>query len=234
MNIDKKFIEENLLTVKNKLNSALLKKHNVQIPHINLFMIYNELKNIPKCKACNNETIFVSFAKGFTTYCSYSCSANCKENNDNKKKTNLERYGVENVMQLSHNLRRREQTNLKKYGHIYYHQSDIGKQHLVNIGQYNSDADRTNWEIYKKRVAEHTNKNDLSILENIDKRGLCGIAGSYQLDHKYSVYAGFKNNILPYIIGNIENLEMLTWEENNKKRITCSITIEELFNKIYG
>ena len=59
----------------------------------------------------------------------------------------------------------------------------------------------------------------LSVLENSDKlRGLCGVEGAYQLDHIIPIQYGFDNNIPPEIIGHIDNLQFIPWEENNAKR----------------
>lgn len=57
----------------------------------------------------------------------------------------------------------------------------------------------------------------------------------YQLDHKFSILQGFKNNISPEIISSYVNLEMLPAYENESKQDKCSITKEqlmEMYNKI--
>jgi len=82
-------------------------------------------------------------------------------------------------------------------------------------------------ELYVKEVMKYTNKQNLSLLENFDKRGRF----SYHLDHKYSISEGWKNNILPYIIGSIYNLEMLEWNKNISKGAKCSTTLDEIINK---
>lgn len=84
---------------------------------------------------------------------------------------------------------------------------------------------------YKKKVLSVTNKQPIDELENYNKRGTYKNNDTYHLDHKYSIIEGFKNNILPEIIGDIKNLEFIPWKENLKKRAKCSITIEELINK---
>ncbi len=52
------------------------------------------------------------------------------------------------------------------------------------------------------------------------------------LDHKYSVSEGFKNNIPVYIIGSHHNLEVIDGIDNIKKSSKCSITKEELTEKV--
>jgi DNA-binding transcriptional MerR regulator len=83
---------------------------------------------------------------------------------------------------------------------------------------------------YKNDVMRITKQQPIHKLINYEKRGNSGVEGAYHLDHKYSIIEGFKNNISPTIIGNMKNLEFITWEENIKKRTKCSITINELIN----
>ena len=76
----------------------------------------------------------------------------------------------------------------------------------------------SDWEKYKVDVRRITETQPIQLLENYDKRGVCGQEGAYQLDHIYSIFKGFKNQVPPSIVGHIDNLQMITWEENNKKR----------------
>lgn len=85
------------------------------------------------------------------------------------------------------------------------------------------------FKLYRKRVIYYTNKQKIETLPFYDKRGKTGSIGAYQLDHKFSILEGFKLGVEPKIIGNINNLEFISWEDNNKKSSKCSITLEELF-----
>lgn len=80
---------------------------------------------------------------------------------------------------------------------------------------------------YRRKIAYLSNKMAF-ILDNVEKRGCSGVKDAYQLDHKYSVFEGFKNGVSPEIISSKFNLQFIPWEENNKKGSTCSITLEEL------
>lgn len=73
------------------------------------------------------------------------------------------------------------------------------------------------WKAYKIDVWRLTNKQPLHLLENYDKRGVNGEEGAYTLDHKVSIRKGFLENIPAEKIANIENLQMLPWEENITK-----------------
>ena len=48
------------------------------------------------------------------------------------------------------------------------------------------------------------------------------------LDHKYSVFKAFENNIDPKIVGHWKNLEIKTILENHTKYTKCSIELNEL------
>lgn len=87
------------------------------------------------------------------------------------------------------------------------------------------DIEYIEFKKYRRKVYYWTSKNDLTKLENYDKRGRTG----YHLDHKYSIAEGFKNKIPPKIIGNIDNLEFLLYTDNVKKGTSCSITKEKLY-----
>lgn len=86
-----------------------------------------------------------------------------------------------------------------------------------------------NFKDYAKLVWRYTNQNDLSVLENIELRGQAEY--NYHLDHKYSIFQGFKDNIPAEIIGNICNLEMLLSGQNLSKNRKCGLSKNELLSK---
>jgi hypothetical protein len=51
----------------------------------------------------------------------------------------------------------------------------------------------------------------------------------HHIDHKFSVYAGYMQDISLNIIGNRNNLEPILARDNWKKSVGCSITKEQLF-----
>jgi hypothetical protein len=98
----------------------------------------------------------------------------------------------------------------------------------INYNDYLDCADE--FYQYELAVLKYTRRQDISKLENFEKRGNSGVEGAYHLDHKYSLIEGFRNGVKPEIIGNIKNLEFIPWKDNIKKRAKCSITINELIN----
>jgi hypothetical protein len=71
-------------------------------------------------------------------------------------------------------------------------------------------------------ITTRKNKNKIKFIE------LRGKKFKKALDHKFSVIDGFKNNVDPKIMANINNLEIIDESLNNYKRGKSSITLEEL------
>lgn len=86
--------------------------------------------------------------------------------------------------------------------------------------------------VYYVKVWMITEDNDLTTLKNHEKRGF----RKYHLDHIYSISEGFKNNIPPEAIGNIENLRFIHHKKNIKKGgevdNDAKLLIEKIIKKI--
>jgi len=90
-------------------------------------------------------------------------------------------------------------------------------------------SQKNNFERYKYLVTYFTSKNDLKSLEHFDKRGRAkNSTERYQLDHIYSVFDGFHNNVPPEIIGHIGNLRFIPWHENVSKNYRSDFSLKEL------
>jgi predicted DNA-binding protein YlxM (UPF0122 family) len=90
------------------------------------------------------------------------------------------------------------------------------------------------YEKYRRKVYSLTRAKNkyIKLLPNYEKRGGTGVVGAYHLDHKFSISKGFGLSIPPEIIANIHNLEFMPWKNNISKNGRCSITLEELYQKI--
>ena len=66
--------------------------------------------------------------------------------------------------------------------------------------------------------------------DSIDPFGLRG--PGYHLDHIFSKKAGFLQGVDPYIIGHRHNLRVISAHENCTKSAKCSITLNQLLEKI--
>lgn len=90
----------------------------------------------------------------------------------------------------------------------------------------------TEYERYQQKVYKQTEKMIRKYKDKIVNIDLRGRKHGYQIDHKYSVLEGFKNNIDPYIVSHVKNLEILKDNDNTRKLDKCSITLEELIEEI--
>lgn len=76
---------------------------------------------------------------------------------------------------------------------------------------------KTEWKKYRRNAWKITNTQPLHELPNIENRGYKNM----HLDHKISIWYGFKNNIPFEVIGHISNLEMIPYKDNMLKGTKC-------------
>jgi len=86
---------------------------------------------------------------------------------------------------------------------------------------------KTDWELYREQVLNHTYKSWQHHQDKINPLGL-ERGSEYELDHKFSITEGFKQGVDPAVIGHFSNLELIPKSVNRSKRIGCSITLEDL------
>lgn len=88
-------------------------------------------EKIKKCRYCGKEAEFKSFSLGYKDICD---SKECKHKHriETVKKTNLEKYGVENVSQLESIKKKKIETVLKHYGVCDYLNSEQNKHNMYD------------------------------------------------------------------------------------------------------
>lgn len=157
--------------------------------------------------------------------------SNCDYIEINRKtfQTCVEKYGDHYARTEEFKIKR-EQTCLLKYGVL--NPFLLVKEFNIKNGKWTPDYMLNDKELYNRMVFKFQQKfkKEINFLDNFDKRG----AGSeeYHLDHKYSRHQGFMDCILPQYIGHICNLEMIPGSKNTSKGSKCSITKDELFEKV--
>lgn len=228
--------------IRKELDEMLINTDFVTI-HELIYHIYYDFKvEIPYCLICGeNKVNFNGFKKLYGKTCSTSCQAKhaarkCIEkinymtdedknsyymNQQEKRlKTFNEKYGVSNPMQIK---------NVAELNHKAMRQTNIDSGRWLNF-----DIIKDEYTKYRKQVEYITNQQDWKSLTNSHKRGSIKIEGSYHLDHRYSIFQGFKDDIPAEIIGSIFNLEMIPARENSCVKLEkCSITKEELYELYY-
>lgn len=194
------------------------------------------------CEQCNTN---FETKKESRRFCGPICSRQWSANNRSeswKKKASEAKKGKNNPMYGVSQTNSNSLANLNRKGMIGKH-TEESKQKISNaltgivrseetkrkISEANSkwlpdDPQYEEFKKYRRKVYYWTNKNDLTQLKNYDKRSLTG----WHLDHKYSIAEGFKNDVPPQLLGQLQNLQMLPSKENCSKGTDCSISLEEL------
>jgi hypothetical protein len=189
-------------------------------------LIFPEAKNV-KCKCCTNKVKFSSTRFEYSSCCSSSCMTKYQMNEltpwtkerkskmvKNIRETNIEKYGVSNPAKLKEVQDKMKETRIKN-------------------GNMLEPKTREDFKMYSYYVWLETYKHQNKLIDR-EKRGRCGIEGAYNLDHLVSVYDGFQNNIPTYIIGSINNLKYIPWEENLSKNKNSSIEIRDLLESFFN
>ena len=160
------------------------------------------------------------------------------------KERKIKRHGsLENAKRKK--VEKIQKTMLDKYGVLWNSQIPMVKEIMVKNASLTKikkmflsvEEIKNDYTYYVKLVKHITKHQNLSILENHEKRGKYknhDKQNVYHLDHNFSIFEGFINNIPPYIIGNICNLSFIPALENIRKNKSSSISKEELFNKFFN
>lgn len=86
-------------------------------PQEKIYCYVNNIENKVLCKTCKkNTTKFKTFESGYQLYCSLSCSNSDDDKKENTRKSNLEKYGVDNPSKLESTKDKVKKSNLEKYG----------------------------------------------------------------------------------------------------------------------
>jgi len=88
---------------------------------------------------------------------------------------------------------------------------------------------KTDYEKYWREVSKFTNRVSKTLIENFEIKGV-----DWHLDHVYSISDGWRNGVLPEIIGHHVNLRFIPAIDNLKKNKKSHITQEELLEKYYA
>ena len=134
-----------------------LKEHNLTFSKLR-YLLTNRLNEKPCCKVCGKLLKKYEYRK--TYYCSVACSRKDEENNEKRKQTNLEKYGVENPNQNKEIREKSKQTCLKKYGVEYSSQTDKVKEKIKQtcLKKYGGNAPACNKEIQEKMKSTNIEK----------------------------------------------------------------------------
>lgn len=93
-----------------------------------------------------------------------------------------------------------------------------------------SKNEKNDFEIYKGKVLYFTKFSWKFFYKDILNKQNTIRSKQFHLDHRLSIFEGFKKGILPIYVGSPYNLELLNCSENCSKSFKSSIKEEDLFN----
>jgi len=111
---------------------------------------------------------------------------------------------------------------------ICYRQNNVGANHPNWKNYTNEELEK--YTVYRNNVIQLSNHNFRKFYYIINPNKLKRAKYKFHLDHIYSVADGFKNNISPEIISNLNNLQMLWWKDNISKKDKSEITKQLLYH----
>ena len=134
------------------------------------------------------------------------------------KETCIKKYGSDNPSKVKKFQQKRVQTIIDKYGVEHYSKTVEYRKLQEELGKWIPLEFKSDFEIYRMFVWKETNKHIKKLF--IDWNGKCYYTNENLLvnkkeynnplyatiEHKISIFDGFKNKIDPEIIGNIDNL----------------------------
>lgn len=191
------------------------------------------LKEPYYCQKCVK--VFKTYDTNLIKYGSKNVSGS-KIIKERKKETNLKNWGVENVFQNEQIKEKCKETLEEKYGVSFYtrtqeYRDKSEKTRIIKNSKIFSEEE-IDFKKYKKLVRSYTriSRNELfkkwNGLDYYDDENLSGNfifdpsrSNDYPtIDHKISIFEGFKNNINPEKIGHIDNLCITKRINNSSKR----------------
>lgn len=183
---------------------------------------YTDLKNIHiECIDCGKLVFFKGIRRNRHITKEYFCRS-CAHKNLPTWNTGLANTNHPGILKIG------------KASKKYWNDSDAKKKHRLQMearGHWTPLSAKTKWQQYKQLCWMYTNQNDLSSIENYDRRVHTTGGSGYTLDHMFSIFEGFKRGIVPWIIGSIVNLQCISCTENSVKNKKCSISEKELYER---
>ncbi len=169
-----------------KLNNHIIKIHGKKY----YYDKWLKTKDEDKCKECGKQTEFTGRITGKYSGYRLCCSKKCNNiyNFKKRSKTNLKKYGVENVFQSKGIKEKIKKSFLRKYGVNHNMKCDKGKQEYINSMNTKYGVD---WPLQDKNILEKQQKSSKTLKQY--KNTDLWYQGSYELDFLEKYYDKFPN-----------------------------------------
>lgn len=181
-----------------------------------------------RCYTCGSFDVgFLEFTTGYRKYCSRYCTSHSEA-----QQVGAELYRNDPV-RIQAQLAKSKQTCLQRYGEEYYSSTDEGKNENRRINTeyyrklYPMEINGRDRKQYTAAVRHLTNIIYDEYKDIIDPNNLRSM--DWVLDHVYSIYDGFVNEVPLDVICHWTNLELISKSDNSSKGPKSNKTLEELY-----
>jgi hypothetical protein len=182
----------------------------------------------PVCLHCGSKDIgFLEFTTGYRQYCSRYCTSH----SDACREGQLKFFADPNKVQIQ--IEKSKETQLIRYGQDHWRKTPEGRKHTSNTSaqiikdRFPMTIGNRNRKQYTASVRHHTNLVYEIHKDKIDPLGLRSM--DLVLDHVYSVFDGFKNNVPIDVICHWTNLKLISKRDNSSKGPKSTRSLEELY-----
>ena len=185
------------------------------------------------CLTCGKETSFKTLEKGYSKYCTTSCSNKSSASKSKSKKTKLDRYGDENY----NNKNKYIETCLEKYGVVNAYQvKEIREKHQDNMKQKYGVKHPTQINFVKDKIREKWYSKTKEEKEQINIKRKEIMQLKYGVDHQMNLeYVKNKikeTNLKLYGDKNYNNREKAKETNLKKYGVEYPAQSSEIFNKV--
>ena len=108
--------------------------------------------------------------------------------------------------------------------------ADMMRKIMEEDSKWRKKCDLEEFKAYQRDVIRYTTRSYKKFKYLVNPLDLLRGHNAFELDHKFSIAAGFNENISPEIIGHWTNLEMLPAYENASKWLYCSVDLQTLIS----
>jgi hypothetical protein len=155
-----------------------------------VYCIDNNIKNRTLCY-CGKPVNYLKYSVGYSKRCSKECIWNDPEVSKKRKKTCIEKYGVDSFTKTKEYIEKTKKTNNEKYGVDFYLQTEEIKEIRIekNIEKYGVDHHMKSKEFieyFKKNTKEKFGVDNISKLDYIKEKKRETFNKNYGIDHIFS------------------------------------------------
>jgi len=145
----------------------------------------------------------------------------------------FEQSGITNIFQSEKIKEKIKQHYIDNYGVEYNTQLQSYWDKRRELGIFIPLEDLTKYQIYRNSVISFTNFNLKMFGDNKFGKGYEKERGYFKnhIDHILSIKQGFLENIEPYIVGSIVNLQLIPYKDNLSKHDNSGMTKKCLYEK---